>query len=211
MRKIIIGVTMTCFIVIGIVILMTLDGRNIRESEVYDSLTTAVESSMQTLMIDNTYTIQNTDEFVADFLEALMTQIESDSDISVNVIDVDVNKGLLSVEVVEEYTHPNRSKGSVSCVKTVILEKDAKKDNNTKSFFSITYYVRENKDTEAVVYKQYTVEKNSKIIIPTEPSMNGKTFLYWMERNGEKYSFLNADGSKKNVSGDIELTAVFAD
>ena len=61
-------------------------------------------------------------EFIADFMEALLVQINSDCSIKVNVLDVDYQKGLLSVEVIEKYKHPIGTEGQVSVKRTVIME-----------------------------------------------------------------------------------------
>ena len=69
-----------------------------------------------------TYSVSSNDEFIADFMEALLVQINSDSSIKVNVLDVDYQKGLLSVEVIEKYKHPIGTEGQVSVKRTVIME-----------------------------------------------------------------------------------------
>ncbi len=58
------------------------------------------------------YSVNSNDELVADFMEALLVQINSDSTVVVNVLDVDYQKGLLSVEVIEKYKPPYWNRGT---------------------------------------------------------------------------------------------------
>ena len=77
LKNTILGICFVFFIVISMSIIYTIDGRRIRKEETVDSLSSAIESSMQAL-VDNKYKISNNEEFIADFTEALLVQIESD-------------------------------------------------------------------------------------------------------------------------------------
>ena len=49
-------------------------------------------------MADSTYTAQTEDEFAADLIQTLSMQIESDSAVSIRILDLDNEKGIVSVE-----------------------------------------------------------------------------------------------------------------
>lgn len=206
MKKVLLGCVFISFIVFGIVIIMTMDGRKIRANEVENALSDAIESTVETMLVKETYTVSDQNEFIADFIQALLLQIESDSEIKVNVLAADEKKGLLSVEVVENYKHPNGNQGTVSCVKTVILEQS--NEDQTDDNYTITYYVMA--ENEEVIYKQYTVECGSSIIVPPEPQSEGCTFLYWSTEDGERYVFTNEDNTKKQVTSNINLYGEFS-
>lgn len=188
--------------IVSILTIFTIDGRRIRNQEATDSLRSAIESTMQNLK-DVTYDIDNNQMFIADFIQALAIQIESDSTIQVNVQDVDYEKGLLSIEVIEHFTHPNGKPGTVSCVRSVILEQKETTDSTSDTEqVTIIYRYPDNS-----IYKQFNIVKGSEIIIPKDPSMNGKTFTGWM-LNGTTYNCYAADGSKKKVTDSLSLIAI---
>jgi hypothetical protein len=101
---------------------MTLCGTNIRQNELNRAVDSAIKDTVENQFDDTTYSVNSNDEFVADFMEALLVQINSDCSVVVNVLDVDYQKGLLSVEVIEKYIHPIGTEGKVSVKRTVIME-----------------------------------------------------------------------------------------
>ena len=194
------------FIIISMSIIFTVDGRRISNEETVDSLSSAIESSMQTLT-DNKYKITDNEEFIADFTQALLLQIESDSTVTFHVLDVDCEKGLLSIEVVEQYTHPNGKLGTVACVKTVIFEQDIESSlTDANRQVKITYLIPGNGTN--TIYKDFSVQIGSEIIIPQNPTIEGKTFIQWT-LNGSKYILSDHDRNKIKVDEDISLLAEF--
>lgn len=122
MKNVFLGFGITICAIISIVIVMTLCGTNMRQNELNRAVDSAVQDTVENQFDNKTYSVSSNDEFVADFIEALLVQINSDCDIKVNVLDVDYQKGLLSVEVTEKYKHPIGTEGQVSVIRTVIME-----------------------------------------------------------------------------------------
>lgn len=122
MKGVFLGFGITICSIISIVIVMTLCGTNMRQNELNDAVGSALKDTVENQFDDTTYYVSNNDEFAADFMEALLVQINSDCTVVVNVLDVDYQKGLLSVEVVEKYRHPIGTEGKVSVKRTVIME-----------------------------------------------------------------------------------------
>ena len=194
------------FIVISMSIIYTIDGRRIRKEEAIDSLSSAMESSMQTLT-DHKYKITDNEELIADFMQALLIQIESDSTLNINILGVDYEKGMLSIEVIEHYKQPNGRPGTVACVKTVILEQDI--DNSQTEAnrqVKITYWIPGNGTN--VIYKEFSIKKGSEIIIPQSPNIEDKIFIQWT-LNGSQYILSDSDRNKVKVNEDISLFAEF--
>lgn len=108
--------------VVSIVIVMTLCGISIRTNELNDAVDIALHSTVENQMDETTYSVESNEAFIADFLQVLLVQIQSDSAIEVNVLDVDYEKGLLSVEVISKYQHPFGTEGQVAVRRTVIME-----------------------------------------------------------------------------------------
>jgi len=109
--------------VIMLLIVMTVNGRMNRSMELKSNLSSIVEASMENMMQNPKYSIHNINEFVADFMENLSLTIDSESDVRVDILDCDTQKGLLSVRVTLLYTHPNGMPGTVSCERLVIFDK----------------------------------------------------------------------------------------
>lgn len=122
MKSVFLGFGITVCSIISIVIVMTLWGTNMRQNELNRAVDSAIKDTVENQFDDTTYSVNSNDEFVADFMEALLVQINSDCSVVVNVLDVDYQKGLLSVEVIEKYIHPIGTEGNVSVKRTVIME-----------------------------------------------------------------------------------------
>ena len=122
MKSVFLGFGITVCSIISIVIVMTLCGTNMRQNELNRAVDSAIKDTVENQFDDTTYSVNSNDEFVADFMEALLVQINSDCSVVVNVLDVDYQKGLLSVEVIEKYIHPIGTEGNVSVKRTVIME-----------------------------------------------------------------------------------------
>ncbi|MGO5053988.1 hypothetical protein ACTQ6A_16005 [Lachnospiraceae bacterium LCP25S3_G4] len=122
MKSVFLGFGITICSIISIVIVMTLCGTNMRQNELNRAVDSAIKDTVENQFDNTTYSVNSNDEFVADFMEALLVQINSDCSVVVNVLDVDYQKGLLSVEVIEKYIYPIGTEGKVSVKRTVIME-----------------------------------------------------------------------------------------
>lgn len=119
-------VLMVVTILLGAVFLvsmMTIDGRSNREEELAAELSSCVEESVNTLMAEKQYDMDNRDELLADMAENLSVLLDNDSNLRIEVEQADEGKGLLSVRVTAEYVHPNGSVGEVSTCRTVIFNR----------------------------------------------------------------------------------------
>ena len=204
MKSVFLGFGITLCVILSVIIVLTINGRNMRTNELNDALNSSLEETVRNLKDDNTYSINNADEYVADFMEAFLVQINSDSTVTINVLGVDYEKGLLSVEVIESYKHSNGNNGSVSAIRTVIFEQATESsDSVADEQVKITYMLPHN-----IIYKEFTVKKGSDIIMPQNPSIDGKEFLQW-NVNGSTYSLIDRDNHKVKATKNISLVAVF--
>lgn len=110
--------------VIGILIILTgftIHGRSIRQVELDNALKSSMEEAMAVLLYEEGKP-QTEEEWKVTFLQSFAVQINSASDLKVVILEADMEKGLLSVEAVLTWNHPIGTKGSVSSVRTVLLE-----------------------------------------------------------------------------------------
>ena len=217
MKQTVFGLVSMLLLVFFLVIGMSLYGRNLRQAETDHTLTEAVDTAMSNLMETNSYSMDTKDEFVADFLETLLVQMNSTSDVEVSILEADEKKGILSVEVTQNYVHPNGKEGAVSVVRTVIFDKDVEKQPN---HYTVSFYTADDE-----LYKSYILPENSVCTMPTPPEKDGEAFSCWRFVTGAsgnaeqlEVTYGNGSGSKKvlakdgefyNVTKDTKLIAVF--
>lgn len=170
MSRAIKGAFLFIILFLFLAILLTNHGRAVRSNENTSALVNAIDTSLDSVMEQKAYTIRDSNEFVADFLETLLIQYESDSDITVKILKQDMEKGLLSVEVDETYLHPNGSTGTVSVCRTVIFDQTAEKAN------AVTHTIQFWVDGE--LYKSYTLPEGAALIVPKDPQTE-KVFADW--------------------------------
>ena len=218
MKRIVQGSVFMFLGVLLVLIILTNIGRGSRESETRTALAEAIDTTMSSMFENHTYASSgDRDKFVADFLEALMLQMGSDSEVEVSVLNADPKKGILSVEVTEHYTHPNGNTGSVSEVRTVLFEKEEEEEPVRHQ---VEFYL-----SDGVLYKKYELLEGEVCSIPVAPKQEGKSFTGWQfitggSGNAGGINVVYADGNgTKNVlaSGglpymigeDTKLIAVF--
>lgn len=197
MKNVIIGICSVVLIGVLVLTIYTLHGRSIRKQELNRALTWGMENALEKLKEDSAYAPANNEELVALFLQEFLMEIDSKSKVTVNILDVDSKKGLLSAEAILTYSHPIGTTGKVSARETVILEQVNIAE--AEEFCSLNYIV------EGARYKTYNVKKGSTFMTPGAPSVEGKTFLGWRELQGEEIIRLIG----RVVERDCTLVAVF--
>ena len=117
---------LTAFIaaLIAVVIILTgftIHGRSIRQVELDNALKSSMEDAMTSLLYEEGRP-ETEEEWRTAFLLSLALQINSASDLTVNILEADMEAGILSVEATLNWTHPIGTRGSVSNTMTVIME-----------------------------------------------------------------------------------------
>ena len=142
MKQAVLGTVVLSITLIVASILFSLDSRSIRQQEIENALEEALKTCAESIWADSTYTAQTEDEFAADLIQTLSMQIESDSAVSIRILDLDNEKGIVSVEAVEKYRYPNGKTGTVSTAKTVIMEKNVfNPDADIKQTYTVAFYL----------------------------------------------------------------------
>lgn len=160
---------------------MTSGGRSNREMELADNLPAAVEETVSDLMEEKNYDITSENEMIADMVEDLSRKLDSNSDITVNIENIDVAKGLMSIKVVASYQHPNGKEGSVSCERTVVFNK---LQDDLAELCQVRFLV-----DDARTYKTCNVWLGDTVSAPSEPTVSGKTFDCWVDVEGNPVDF----------------------
>ena len=186
------------YVVIGALtlgIIVSAMGREARNVELQSNLSNAVEESLANAMEEKNYTIADQNEFLADVTENITEALDTNSTVDVKVMRVDLNKGLLSLRVVESFNYVNGKTGSVKCDRTVVFDKRGQDDDDK---YDVYYYINADDDRP---YKRYTLLKGDTILIPKEPSRAGYTFEGWKDADG------NAPVSDQTVESGLTYVA----
>ena len=165
MKNVVTGIMMSIMMSLFIIIILTTDDRIIRINEVNTALADALDESINVLDMDK-YSITDTDELIADVTQGLLMQIESDAEVTVNVMDADKDKGIVTVEAVENFRKASGAAGQTAATRTIILEKQQVQDtyDEDNRQFNITYL-----NTDGTEYMTYSIKKNEQLIIPYSP------------------------------------------
>lgn len=183
-------------LVLGFVGVSTVSTKNVRQNELDTSLADSMQSAMEASKVDVTTSYTN-DELVADVMEGVVSNINSDSHCSFKVYSVDAEKGYLDMEVEETFGQLFGT-GKVSSRRQVIFDEWEDKTN--------TMYTVKFKDGTEVVktveckYKQNMTAK----MLPqsVDPKIKG----WKLKSNGQTYTSANIGNIQ--VISDLEFTAV---
>ena len=99
--------------IIGLLIILigfTIHGRSIRQVELDNALKSSMEETMVSLLYEEGGP-QSEEEWKSMFLQSLVVQINSASDLTVTFLEADMEKGLLSVEATLTWNHPIGTRG----------------------------------------------------------------------------------------------------
>ncbi|MCM1246134.1 MAG: hypothetical protein NC293_10890 [Roseburia sp.] len=101
-----------------------IDGKASYVQELEDALSVSVSQTMREVMEQDSFGIEDRNEFVAAFLQALVMRTNSDVDMTVCVISADLERGLLDIEVKERFNFLNMGEQEIALRRTVIFERD---------------------------------------------------------------------------------------
>ena len=204
------GLTMSILvaIILTVTILFSIGHKSNRENEAENALGVAIENTLENLMRDKTYEISEKDEFVADFLEDFILQIDSYSDIEVTCKAVDTQKGLFSVEVNLSFLYNNGNKGQVTSERTVIFEtvnqSNLESNKTTEKTYTLEYYIK-NDAGEYELYKTLQLSQGTKIPLIVPPDTPLLQFSKWTYFQNGKFITLK----QQTVTNHIKLYAQY--
>ena len=195
MKQVVYGSLIGLIVIVTIVAVVTVNGKKTRQGDVDNALQSSVENAVETTMNEKVYSISSNEEFIADFTQNLLVQISNDSDIEIQVAKVDYEKGILGVKVIETFTHPNGKEGKNECETTVVFEHD----QTDSDYVSVRFLL-----DDGSLYKEYRIKNGDRVVVPKNPTKEGKTFTGWCLENSSEV--ITEFG---NASEDITYVASF--
>lgn len=154
--------------VLSIMLILTIARKSASNVEVSDSVYQVLEATVENVLDEKKedYTIENKEEFIADFTESLLVTIDTASDIEVTVYSYDPVSGVLSVKVKETYKEPDGSLGTAECTATAIVDFEVEEPLPEQVTVNMYYTDINNKYK---LYKTMTVRSETKIQNPGKP------------------------------------------
>lgn len=196
MKNIIITITFVVMTIMTFFIVESLHSKEYRTVELSEAVDNALIATMNNVAGNKCYTIGSNEEFVEDFKQILMTSIDSTSELDIEVLNADYEKGILSVKVTENYDYLNGRQGTVTKTATVLLDQKQQE----KNYYTVKYYVGDS------LYKCYQLAEGVAIIVPKNPELDGMSFVCWKNKNGDVVDM--SDGGTI-LESNMELYAVF--
>lgn len=122
MKQVIIIISMVVISMITSMILLSSESKSDRQTELNQAVSAAVKQTVSDSQISGQKIITSNSEMVAHFVQLLSINLNSDSDISMEVMGVDYKEGMLDVLVTAQFQYSNGKNGTVSVRKCAIYE-----------------------------------------------------------------------------------------
>lgn len=91
------------------------------DMEVESNLSSVMEKQLYEVISEESEGIENTQIFLAGFIQQLIVALDGKYDLTVEVLQLDLEKGIMSVRVQADFLYLNGKPGVVTCEKTVIF------------------------------------------------------------------------------------------
>ena len=184
MKHMVLGVLSGGIVILFVVVLLTMQHKNVRKEELEQSLTEAMETTMQMVQADadRDYTSEDMRTLL---IRNLVPQMNSDSELTVRIVEADAKKGLLSVEVEEQFSYPGGKQGRIECFRTILAEREEEeKGEENIDMHTVTFYrSKEEMEQGKSYYKKMEIQNGDACISPAEPISDDlkKKFLEWRD------------------------------
>ncbi len=179
MKQILLMGSGVMILVLTSLILITLQGRQIRQTKLNNGLSELMEEYMEGAYADLELKNLSDEECLKWFEKHLKERINEDAAFEVTILSRDMNEGILSLEIVETYEHINGDEGVLKEKNTVVVEAD-----DTKETYEVFYCLSKDMAKEyrlPVLIRKYVFPIGASINCPKAPELEGKRFLCWRE------------------------------
>ncbi len=166
-------------VILTTLIIITLQGRQIRQTKLDNGLTELMEEYMEEAYVDSNLKGMNDKEFVEWFQANLQKRVNEEGEYEVVVNKRDMENGILSLKVVETYEHISGDVGKITAENVVIKEEE-----EMTSMYEVVYNLpkelaKEYRIPELV--RRYVFPIGTDVSTPIPPTLSGKEFIEWKE------------------------------
>lgn len=122
MKNVVLILNGMVLLLLSLIMLMAIYGKMNHSMELQSNLSSVMEEQINEMMLNEEYSITNTQEFLEDFIGNLVVALDGKYDLTVEILQADIEKGILSVRVTAEFFYLNGERGTTVCERTVIFE-----------------------------------------------------------------------------------------
>lgn len=122
MKQIVVIIGMAVIAIIVSMTLLSTESKMDRQDELNRAVSAAVKQTVDDSQVSEQKEITSNKEMVAHFIQLMSVNMNSDSNVSVEVMGVDYKEGMLDVLVTEKFKYLNGKNGTVSIRKCAIYE-----------------------------------------------------------------------------------------
>ena len=192
--------------------LFTINNYYTRKNEVEKSLTYSIEKAAKKIKLEKNNGELNQQAVEGEFLQNLIVEIDSDSNIQVNILSCDVNKGILDVDVIETYKWFGLDK-KVNIRRTVILENSI---DSSSEEITVIYKIN-NAQSVSIVFESGVIKKITEIIdgettskessdLLTGVNVNDTPTSLYFNPSQSGFKYWKKDGEWKNEEDAVILS-----
>lgn len=121
MRQITAAFIFICILIGGIRNIYCMESRQLHQEELEMAMEMAMRHSLTAAGISREYSIENDQELYADFLGELFLILGADAEFDIRSCEVNLNKGIMDIEIISYFTLPGGEKAQVSCRKYAVI------------------------------------------------------------------------------------------
>lgn len=169
--------------ILGIItaaIVMTIGGRMNHSVELQSNLSSVMEKTLEKMQTMQENAV-NEEEMLAACVENLAVSLDTDAEVTVEVMEADMEKGILAVRVKEKFEHPNGKNGGAQWERIVI--RNQVEEPETAQYKVRFYRSKAEMAADTVCYKAYTVQEGERIFAPANPGKKDAVFACWKDSN----------------------------
>lgn len=206
MKNALMGFLMILLLFLSGIFMFIVNGKENRKNELDESLATAIEQSLQTMAVLESYTMdrENSEHLIADSIQSAMYPLTSNADIEVRVLSLDAGKGFLDVEAVEHYKNIVGIGGTVKSRKAAVLEDYSIPE---ESYYMVTFKgISATDPSQVVTYSTLSIYYGGAIALPQTPAAPGYVFDGWVMEGDPSW---DGDFSHLTVKKDLVFQAKF--
>ncbi|MDD6057032.1 MAG: hypothetical protein PUB98_02035 [Clostridiales bacterium] len=166
--------------IFSLAIAMTVLGRMNRSVELQSNLSNIVENTLGQMRKEEEG-LKSEKAAAAFCIAELAGAMETKSELAVDILKTDVEKGVFSVCAIENFENPNGSEGRVKWERTAIWNK--REEKQAVCYEVCFYRSKEEMLLGTDCYKRYVKGEGERLPEPTKPMREGFSFIGWRDIN----------------------------
>ena len=187
MKQVLYGALLGIILVFSTIGIITIESRTGRENDVQRTLKRATDAAIESVMENQSYTVNSNEQLVATLTEMICDSIishdgagksatEPDKNLKlvIEVVEADYVKGLICLNIIEEYTNPSGAIGTCEYATTVVFD-----EVQLYETFTINYY-----NANGILIASYIAKEGDEWPRPTDAIMAKYKITQWGSTQG---------------------------